>query len=466
MGQAAIQTLCVQAFPKINAALKIGAKRGNLHTIQSRFCLIQSDIYDTMLFVKLPHTPHHATKHNRSDNGESALLLSGNFDCQMEQNLITKAYHALLNHAKTQPKQIHQERLHIKDCAKIQQDITPHTLHIMVAKQIPTGGGLGGGSANAAITLLALNELLGLHYDMPTLCALAKTLGSDIAFFLIVYAQNGTQIAPYFALRDSLTQDEIEKYTEYFVNHGEFPNALINALNEQKSGHSLRFVSANVFGIGDEIMPFYEELPKIHIHCNQIACNTAAVYGEFARLRVYSVNQGVNNSVQKSVDSKQDSQCNRDCGNTDSRDSHKRSAQYNNTLEDTQYDYMDSQEGISTKQDSQQNNVQCDYIDSQESGAHKSIQGSAIHKTAQDGNAHKDAQWENTHQNAQSPQTSIDWTQDSATLLRIHTSNFLNDLYAPACNLYPLQQIEEELRTKYGRVYFSGSGSSFFSVEM
>jgi 4-diphosphocytidyl-2C-methyl-D-erythritol kinase len=56
--------------------------------------------------------------------------------------------------------------------------------HIHLAKQIPHGGGLGGGSSDAAFTLLALNRYWKLNKPVEALDPLAAQLGSDINFFL------------------------------------------------------------------------------------------------------------------------------------------------------------------------------------------------------------------------------------------------------------------------------------------
>lgn len=55
---------------------------------------------------------------------------------------------------------------------------------ITLTKNIPHGAGLGGGSADAAITLKAINDILGTNYDMDELGAMAANLGSDVNFFL------------------------------------------------------------------------------------------------------------------------------------------------------------------------------------------------------------------------------------------------------------------------------------------
>lgn len=55
---------------------------------------------------------------------------------------------------------------------------------IHLEKKIPLAAGLGGGSGNAATTLLALNELFGQPLSLAKLDELAAALGSDIPFFL------------------------------------------------------------------------------------------------------------------------------------------------------------------------------------------------------------------------------------------------------------------------------------------
>ena len=57
-------------------------------------------------------------------------------------------------------------------------------MRIRLEKRIPLAAGLGGGSGNAATTLLALNELFGGPLASDQLSNLASSLGSDIPFFL------------------------------------------------------------------------------------------------------------------------------------------------------------------------------------------------------------------------------------------------------------------------------------------
>ncbi len=55
---------------------------------------------------------------------------------------------------------------------------------IKLVKQIPSGVGLGGGSSDAAATLMALNQLWELRLPLSQLVKLAARLGSDVPFFL------------------------------------------------------------------------------------------------------------------------------------------------------------------------------------------------------------------------------------------------------------------------------------------
>jgi 4-diphosphocytidyl-2-C-methyl-D-erythritol kinase len=61
---------------------------------------------------------------------------------------------------------------------------TAYGADISIAKRVPWGAGLGGGSSDAASTLLALNRLWGLHWSRERLIALGLQIGADLPFFL------------------------------------------------------------------------------------------------------------------------------------------------------------------------------------------------------------------------------------------------------------------------------------------
>ena len=75
--------------------------------------------------------------------------------------------------------------------------------HITLKKQIPVGAGLGGGSSNAAATLLGLVQLWNLKISAETLSTLSLELGSDVPYFLhhgMAHATGRGEMLDYFDL--------------------------------------------------------------------------------------------------------------------------------------------------------------------------------------------------------------------------------------------------------------------------
>lgn len=81
-------------------------------------------------------------------------------------------------------------------------DACPQALgaEIVIDKRIPVAGGLGGGSADAAATLHALNELWGCGLDPAALAVLAERIGSDVPAMLaehpVLVGGRGELVAP------------------------------------------------------------------------------------------------------------------------------------------------------------------------------------------------------------------------------------------------------------------------------
>jgi len=100
-----------------------------------------------------------------------------------------------------------------------------HGVEILVEKNIPMGGGLGGGSSDAATVLLALNRLWELHLTRKELLELGLKLGADVPFF--IYGTNawaegiGEQLQP-IELQDAyyvvLTPDVHVSTAQIFAN--------------------------------------------------------------------------------------------------------------------------------------------------------------------------------------------------------------------------------------------------------
>lgn len=133
---------------KINLGLRIVRKRADgYHDLETVFYpLLFQDLIEVI----------------RTQEGTIQFTSSGiEIDGLPEQNLCMKAY-ALL---------------------KQSYDIPPLQLHLH--KAIPSGAGLGGGSANAAFTLKLLNTKFNLGLSMKRLLDLALQLGSDCPFFIV-----------------------------------------------------------------------------------------------------------------------------------------------------------------------------------------------------------------------------------------------------------------------------------------
>jgi 4-diphosphocytidyl-2-C-methyl-D-erythritol kinase len=73
-------------------------------------------------------------------------------------------------------------------------------LDIQLLKRIPMGAGLGGGSSDAAATILGLNRLFRLDWSIAQMAEVGQPLGSDVAFFLFapsgVVAGRGEAVKP------------------------------------------------------------------------------------------------------------------------------------------------------------------------------------------------------------------------------------------------------------------------------
>jgi 4-diphosphocytidyl-2-C-methyl-D-erythritol kinase len=137
--------LIAEAPAKINRELRVGQRRlDGFHEIRSRFCAI--DFCDRL-------------EVEESDRLE--LSCSGVPVPCGDTNLVARAARAL------------GDRLGIETGARIGLE-----------KRVPAGAGLGGGSADAAVTLLLLSKLWSSRLRPEELSEVAARLGSDVPFFL------------------------------------------------------------------------------------------------------------------------------------------------------------------------------------------------------------------------------------------------------------------------------------------
>ena len=149
----------VSAPAKINLTLEVtGLEKNGYHTIDTLFAWLELE--DTLEF-----TPAAETSLEMSVEGVSAKGIALD-----ETNLVIRALRAL-------------EKTVGKDLST----------HIRLTKRIPAGGGLGGGSADAAATLIGINLVHSLGFGQKELLDLARPLGADVAFGLVGGFARGTQ---------------------------------------------------------------------------------------------------------------------------------------------------------------------------------------------------------------------------------------------------------------------------------
>lgn len=135
-------------FPnaKINIGLRVTEKRPDgYHTIETIFYPV-AGLYDCLEFEEAPEL--------RIEN------IGIQIDTPPEKNLCFKAWHSF----------------------KKYYDIPPIEIHLL--KNIPFGGGLGGGSADAAFLIKAMNEHFAIGASNDELEKIALEIGSDCPFFI------------------------------------------------------------------------------------------------------------------------------------------------------------------------------------------------------------------------------------------------------------------------------------------
>ena len=161
---------------KINLFLHITGKRADgYHNLQTVFRLLDWGDYLQFTLTDMIDTPNAAQVNTSIDQQAAALtqqLISlkgaASITDNVADNLIFKAAKALL--------------AYVISIAQL-----PHSLHaisITLDKHLPMGAGLGGGSSNAATTLLALNELWQLNLNQDELIKIATTIGADVPIFI------------------------------------------------------------------------------------------------------------------------------------------------------------------------------------------------------------------------------------------------------------------------------------------
>ena len=176
-----MKILTVNSYAKINIGLKIINQRiDSYHNIETVFQEVQ--FHDIITIKKI---------------NEGYKISSNNVDFPMESsNTCVQAYLRLK-----------------KEFPKLKG------VKIHINKNIPMGSGLGGGSSNAASTIIGINNLYDIGLTTPQLKNISQDIGADVPFFIEGGIQHGQGIG------DKLTPLKIKlPYTILLV----FPNNTVN----------------------------------------------------------------------------------------------------------------------------------------------------------------------------------------------------------------------------------------------
>jgi len=151
-------SLFAWAPAKLNVFLEVCNKRPDgYHELDT--LMVPVNLYDTLCFSE--STPGETRLHCQSEWANNVVRDTEPTLSEGSDNLIIK----------------------VIDLLRVKTG-TDRGVNIHLRKRIPISSGLGGGSSNAATTLVALNRLWDLNLSFEQLNAFASELGSDINFFL------------------------------------------------------------------------------------------------------------------------------------------------------------------------------------------------------------------------------------------------------------------------------------------
>jgi 4-diphosphocytidyl-2-C-methyl-D-erythritol kinase len=162
--------ISVKSPAKLNLYLKIISKLPqNYHELSTRFQLI--DIYDDLSFLN-------------TESNHISVICSDN-SIKEENNIVYKTA-------------MHMQKINNGGGIKIE-----------INKAIPKGAGLGGGSSNAASTIILLNKLWEMNLNLIQMQDIGRDIGADIPFFIIGRNAYAKGIGDIFEEIDSDTSNYI-----------------------------------------------------------------------------------------------------------------------------------------------------------------------------------------------------------------------------------------------------------------
>ncbi len=173
-------------------------------------------------------------------------------------------------------------------------------VEIALKKNIPAQAGLGGGSSNAAYTLMGLNELWRLGLSRYDLIELASELGSDVPFFLIdgigLVEGKGDRVRslgkgkeerwlllvkPPFGVSTKEAYGRLKNYTQKIEKPEKIVKGIVSGSIEDVVPHVVNDLESAVFQIYPELQRIKERLIKEGALCALLSGSGSTVFGLF-----------------------------------------------------------------------------------------------------------------------------------------------------------------------------------------
>ena len=207
---------------KLNLFLHVvGQRPDGYHLLQTVFTFV--DLYDYLNF-------------DLRNDGLIQRVGTGLDNLPAEHDLVIKAAKLLQSHTKTK-----------------------YGVDISYIKNIPAGGGLGGGSSNAATTLIALNRLWDTGLNRTQLIELGRQLGADVPIFIYgqsAFAQGiGDTFQPveiaetsYLIVQPDTFVDTSSIFSNKDLTRGQNPVTITDFTDWQMLQHAGNQIKSNYFG--------------------------------------------------------------------------------------------------------------------------------------------------------------------------------------------------------------------------
>ena len=140
-------------------------------------------------------------------------------------------------------------------------------VEITIRKKIPIAAGLGGGSSNAATTLLTLNDLMGFKYTKDELIKMGAKLGADVPFFV------SGKTAWAFGIGDRLQVAENIPRLWFVLINPRFDistKMVYESLNLRLTNEAKKYNVPRFYAVDDIVRKLHNDLEKVTLNLHPI----------------------------------------------------------------------------------------------------------------------------------------------------------------------------------------------------